>query len=181
MINDDFVTTEERQARTSSEAALLAQRNAPPAESKTLRERIAQELEEQERQNARDAEIDFKGKCNALAQTLLDTLGIEAGEFVGEFRPETIIEGMRFSFHSSDYGPVLVLVRSCPHCGKDEDFVVRSLASLGRQLEANFSWPHSNAQCTEQTGQTFSQPQTVEARLIEALRDYIAECVSQIG
>lgn len=140
-------------------------------QTQTLREmiedaRAALDREKAERA-ARDAAKDSESLRKALALLLKvdvegDVIAIKDGY------PEVAIDGIWFSLNMEGD---LVTLRRCSICGTDEIARIWSVESLADSDSLYYS--HRLGFCSRPS--TSPQPLTTEQRLLQALRDFIAE------
>lgn len=88
--------------------------------------------------------------------------------------PIVEVEGFRFSLGSpTDFDKDLALPITCEACGKEYSRSIWSISSVADRI---VPYPHENNYCLEQAKQSTSPDSlTTELRLLQVLRDFIAE------
>lgn len=139
--------------------------------AKSLRERIAEVNAADDRDKAEnDAKFAEKMRRD-LKEQLRDRLAVEVDESAITMRDDNMplveVEGFRFSIGNE--GELVMLVAHEP-CGKEYDRVIWSINSMADRY---VPYPHTNNWCLEKEQSPTSL--TTELRLLQALRDFIAE------
>lgn len=140
-------------------------------QTQTLRERIEEARTTYERERQESEAREAKQNRERLQAQLSRWLKIDVDESAMTMRnaetPVVEIEGYRFSL---DFEGDLAQLRHCDTCGEDAYRVVRGVGSL---VNDEMNYPHRDGSCKEQKQAVASQ--ATEARLLQALRDFIAE------
>lgn len=142
-----------------------------PVAAKSLRERIAEVNAADDRDKTEsDAKLAARMRKD-LKEQLRERLAIEIGEAAIAMRddntPLVEVEGFRFSIGNE--GELVMLVTH-EACGKEYDRVIWSINSMADRF---VPYPHTNNWCLEKEQSPTSL--TTELRLLQALRDFIAE------
>lgn len=144
-------------------------------QTQSLQERIAAARLATERDRldseARQRQQDRDRLKNALAKRLSVEVDQALIAHEGE-RAVANVEGLRFSLN---YDDDLVLLRRCDLCGEDANRGFHSIESLANAESSELGYPHGNGECVKRREREQAKRQPTEERLLEALRDYIAE------
>jgi hypothetical protein len=141
-------------------------------QTQTLRERVAEAHANYEREQVeRDAE-QAQRRRERLKTAVFKKLDVEITDAAiiasDSGVPLVEIEGFRFALGSEGE---LAEVRTCGACGEDFYRTVYSVNSIG---DSFIAYPHNNAYCLTLARQP-EPSSTTEQRLLQALRDFIAE------
>lgn len=140
-------------------------------QTQSLRERVAIAEADAEKERADVAARKAQKARERLKDKLLSVLNVHVEESditVLGFEPFVKIEEFEFTL---DLEGTLAHLRKCDACGERYPRLVYSVTSLA---DTFIPYPHNEAFCLKLAAQT-EEPKTVEGRLLEALRDYIAE------
>lgn len=141
-------------------------------QTQSLRERVAEArlALDRDKLNA-DAEAARRNR-KSLKEMLSERLGVEVEEsaitMLNEWAPMVEVEGFRFSI-ASDTGDLALLI-TCGACGKEYERVIWSMTGMA---DTFVPYPHADGYCVEREQSPTSL--TTELRLLQALRDFIAE------
>lgn len=140
-------------------------------QTQSLRERVAQARLDAEREIADVAARKAQKARERLKAKLLSVLNVvvqESDITVLGFEPFVKIEDFEFTL---DIEGTLAHLRKCEACGERYPRLIYSVSSLA---DTFIPYPHNEAFCLKLAAQT-EEPKTTEGRLLEALREYIAE------
>ena len=142
---------------------------------KSLRERIAEVNAADDSNKAENEAKVAERRRKDLREQLKERLSVEVDESAMMMRdhetPIVEVEGFRFTLGSpTDFDNGLSLIITCGACGKEYQ---RSIWSLNSMADRFVPYPHSNNYCLER--EQPPTPLTTELRLIQVLRDFIAE------
>lgn len=146
-------------------------------ETKSLRERIAEVNATNDRETAEKREKVAERRREKLIGQLRERLGLTVDEAAITMRdhetPVAEVEGFCFSLGSpSDFEHDLCLLITCEACGKEYS---RSIWSINSMADRFVPYPHANNFCLELEKAQAPTSLTTELRLIQVLRDFIAE------
>ena len=150
----------------------------PTIETKSLHERIAEVNVADEREKAEKEAKSAQKRRTKLREQLQERLGVAVDESDMTMRdhvtPIIEVEGFRFSLGSpADFDHDLCLLIMCGACGKEYS---RTIWSINSMADRFVPYPHANNYCLElEKGQSPTSSLTTELRLIQVLRDFIAE------
>lgn len=140
-------------------------------QTQSLRERVAIAQADAERERAEVAARKAQKARERLKAKLLSVLNVVVHDSeitVLGFEPFVKVEEFEFTL---DIEGTLAHLRKCDACGERYPRLIYSVSSLA---DTFIPYPHNDAFCLKLAAQT-EEPKTVEGRLLEALRDYIAE------
>jgi len=145
-------------------------------ETKSLRERIAEINAANDSEKAENEARVEKWRRGELIEQLRERLGVIVDDSAISMRdhetPIVEVEGFRFSLGSvTDFDKDLSIIITCEACGKEYTRSVWSISSLADRF---VPYPHANNYCL-QLRDTPPESLTTELRLIQALREFIAE------
>ena len=153
--------------------------NETALDTRSLRERIAEVNEQNDRDAAEKRAKVAEKRRGKLVEQLRERLGLAVDESAITMRdhetPVVEVEGFRFSLGSpSDFEHDLCLLRTCGACGKEYS---RSIWSINSMADRFVPYPHADNFCLKLEQERESPPTslTTELRLIQVLRDFIAE------
>lgn len=140
-------------------------------QTQSLRERVAQARAEADKEAADVAARKAQKARERLKAKLLSVLNVAVQESditVLGFEPFVKVEEFEFTL---DIEGTLAHLRKCEACGERYPRLIYSVSSLA---DTFIPYPHNDAFCLKLAAQS-EEPKTAEGRLLEALRDYIAE------
>lgn len=146
-------------------------------DTRSLRERIAEVNAQNDRDTAEKREKVAEKRRGKLVKQLLERLSLAIDESAITMRdhetPVVEVEGFRFSLGSpSDFEHDLCLLITCGACGEE---YTRSIWSINGMADRFVPYPHANNYCLELKKNQAPTSLTTELRLIQVLRDFIAE------
>ena len=151
--------------------------NETAVEVKSLRERVAEVNDQNDRDRAQNEAQVSERRRQTLIEQLRERLGVEVDEFAIRMRdhetPVVEVEGFRFTLGSPrDFDSDLSLIITCGACGEEYR---RSVWSINSMADRFVPYPHANNYCLELEKDQAPASLTTELRLIQVLRDFIAE------
>jgi hypothetical protein len=143
--------------------------------TQTLRERIAEVNAANVRVKAEDEAKLAQRRRKDLIDQLRERLGVEVSESAITMRdpgtPVVEVEGFCFTLGSpSDFDGDLALISTCGACRKEYRRAIWSISGIADPF---VPYPHTNNYCLQQ--EQSPESLTTELRLLQALRDFIAE------
>lgn len=146
---------------------------------KSLRERIAEVNAQDDRDKAENEAKVAQRRRKDLIEQLRERLSVEVDDSAITMRdhetPVVEVEGFRFTLGSpADFDHDLSLIITCETCGKEYR---RSVWSINSMADRFVPYPHANNYCMEREQSPNSL--TTELRLLQVLRDFIAENSNQ--
>lgn len=141
-------------------------------EIKSLRERVEAARAEQERESADNAARKAQKARERLKAKMLNVLAVVVEEsditILDGTKPVVEAEGFEFTL---DIEGTLAHLRKCEHCSERYPRLVYSVSSLADPF---IPYPHNDGFCLKLAAQT-EAPERAGDRLLQALRDFIAE------
>jgi hypothetical protein len=137
----------------------------------SLQERVERARADQEQERAEVTARKAQKARERLKAKMLSVLNIHVEESditVLGAGPFVTVEGFDFTL---DLEGTLAHLRKCDACGEHYSRLVYSVSSLA---DTFIPYPHNDAFCLKLAAQP-EEPKTTEEKLLQALRDYIAE------
>lgn len=143
-------------------------------ETKSLRERVAQVVADKERERAEIAKKKAQKAREHLKAKMMSVLAVnvEVSDIaVLGAEPFVTVEDFEFTLDWFEGRDSLAHLQKCGACGERYKRLIYSVSSLA---DTFVPYPHNEAFCLKLAAQP-AEPQTTEERLLQALRDFIAD------